>query len=209
MVTAGLRRVPTPTGTAHITIDSAGENAIVAVAGANAAVTLSKSDRAVIAHTQALLLQLEIPIEIVVAAAVVAHGAGARVILTPAPGPSLPAELARLVNLLTPNEREAVALTGASSAEQAAELLLAEVPAVAVTLGARGCIYRERGGPSFLIPTFPVAAVDTTGAGDTFAGALAVALAEGRPVEAALRWAMAAAALSAQREGAVPSIPYR
>jgi len=209
VITAGLRRVPLPTGTAHITIDSAGENAIVAVVGANAAVALSERDRAVITSTQALLLQLEIPLEIVVTAAALAHEAGARVILTPAPGPRLPAELSRLVDLLIPNESEALALTGASSGDQAAGLLLAEVPAVAVTLGARGCIYRERGGPSLLLPAFPVAAVDTTAAGDTFAGALAVALAEGRSVEAALRWAMAAAALSVQREGAIPSIPYR
>src|ERR1019366_7804097 len=138
VITAGLRRVSMPTGTAHITIDSAGENAIVTIAGANAGVSLNERDRAVIASTQALLLQLEIPLEIVVAAAAVAHGAGAHVILTPAPGPSLPAELSRFVDLLIPNESEAVALTGASSGDQAADLLLAEVPAVAVTLGARG-----------------------------------------------------------------------
>src|ERR1035437_1630019 len=155
VITAALRPVSMPTGTAHITIDSAGENAIVTIAGANAGVSLNERDRAVIASTQALLLQLEIPLEIVVAAAAVAHGAGAHVILTPAPGPSLPAELSRFVDLLIPNESEAVALTGASSGDQAADLLLAEVPAVAVTLGARGCIYRERGGPSPPLPAFP------------------------------------------------------
>ena len=110
-----------------------------------------------------------------------------------------------------PNEHEAATLTGISGdPERAAAALLAHVPEVVITLGARGCLYASRAQPepvAVLAP--PVTAVDTTGAGDTFVGALAVALAEGRPMTDALTWASSAAALSVQRPGAATSMPYR
>lgn len=108
-----------------------------------------------------------------------------------------------------PNEYEAVTLTGRTDPREAAIALLEVVPEVVVTLGAVGSLYVARGTEPLLVPAPRVTAVDTTGAGDTFAGALAVALAEEKPVREALSWAAAAAALSVQREGASVSMPYR
>uniref|UniRef100_UPI000B069FA8 PfkB family carbohydrate kinase n=1 Tax=Streptomyces niveus TaxID=193462 RepID=UPI000B069FA8 len=91
----------------------------------------------------------------------------------------------------------------------AAEVLLRQVPEVVITLGAAGCLYAARGAEPVTVPAPKVTAVDTTGAGDTFVGALAVAIGEGRPMDAAARWASAAAALCVQRHGASTSMPYR
>lgn len=208
----GLRTTAAPTGTAHITVDSAGSNAIVIIAGANAEMAgLSAADREVIAACDMLLLQLELPVAAVALAAAAAHRAGTRVLLTPAPVPAapLPPGLLSHVDLLVPNEPEARALTGQAAAEAAVSALLRLVPAVVITLGAGGCTYGDRSGARIRVPAPSVRAENTTGAGDTFTGALAVALAEGAPVAAALRWAAAAAALSVQQQGASSSMPHR
>ncbi|MEN3538203.1 ribokinase [Microbispora sp. ZYX-F-249] len=205
--TGGLRVVPGPSGVAHIVVQDGGDNSIIVVPGANGAVTgPSPRDAETIGRSDALLLQLELPMDAVVAAARVP---GAEVILTPAPAVPLPAELLEAVGLIVPNEHEAAALTGRDDPRDALEALLDLVPEAVVTLGARGALYGSRDGTRLREPAVPVRAVDTTAAGDTFAGALAVARSEGRDPARALRFASAAAALSVQREGASTSMPRR
>jgi ribokinase len=206
-----LRTVPGSSGIAHIVVDDDAGNSIIVIPGANGSLTgPAPEDTAVIGVSSALLLQLELPMEAVVAAAHAARSAGGvPVILTPAPARELPGELLDAVDVLVPNEHEAAALTGATDPEDAVRQLLERVPEVVVTLGSQGALYAARNGERLRVPQFPVTAVDTTGAGDTFAGALAVARAEGRPLAEALRFASAAAAISVQREGASTSMPTR
>jgi ribokinase len=186
------RTVEGTSGTAHIVVDDEGGNAIV-----------------VIATADALLLQLEIPLSAVIAGAEAARRHDVRTILTPAPAQPLPPELLVATRLLVPNEHEATALTGRADPREAAAILLDQVPEVIVTLGAAGSLYAARGTEPSAVPAPRATAVDSTGAGDTFGGALAVALAEGRPTRDAPGWAAAAAALSVQRPGATASMPYR
>ncbi|RSS52004.1 ribokinase [Streptomyces sp. WAC01280] len=205
-----LRTAEGPSGTAHIVVDDEGGNAIVVVPGANAALTsLSHGDEALIGTADALLLQLELPLSVVVEGAATARRLGVRTVLTPAPAQPLPPELLAAIDLLVPNEHEAAALTGLTDPRAAAQALLRDVPEVVVTLGAAGSLYAARDAEPVTVPAPRVTAVDTTAAGDTFVGALAVALGEGRPVPEALAWAQTAAALSVQREGASTSMPYR
>ncbi|MEU9706523.1 ribokinase [Streptomyces sp. NPDC047981] len=205
-----LRTVEGPSGTAHIVVDDEGGNAIVVVPGANGTVTsLDHGDEALIANADALLLQLELPLSAVTEAAVTARRLGVRTVLTPAPAQQLPPELLAATDLLVPNEHEAAALTGLTDPRAAATALLALVPEVVVTLGASGSLYAARGSEPFAVPAPRVPAVDTTAAGDTFVGTLAVALGEGRPVREAMAWASTAAALSVQHAGASSSMPYR
>ncbi|MFE0134695.1 ribokinase [Streptomyces sp. NPDC059037] len=206
-----LRTVDTAaTGTAHIVVDDEGGNAIVVIPGANGTLTaLAPGDEGLIASADTLLLQLEIPVEGVLAAAQAARRHGVRTVLTPAPAQQLPPELLAATDLLVPNEHEAATLTGITDPHAAAKALLDQVPEVVVTLGARGSLYAARDAEPVLVEAPHVTAVDTTGAGDTFVGTLAVALAEGRSVPEALAWASTAAALSVQRPGASASMPYR
>ncbi|MDX3247395.1 ribokinase [Streptomyces sp. ME18-1-4] len=205
-----LRTVESPSGTAHIVVDDEGGNAIVVVPGANGTVDhLVPGDEVLISSADALLLQLEVPLAAVVAGARAARAHGVRTILTPAPAQPLPPELLAATDLLVPNEHEATALTGRTDPREAATALLDSVPEVVVTLGSAGSLYAARGAEPLTVPAPHVAAVDSTGAGDTFVGALAVALGEERPVREALAWAAAAAALSVQRPGASASMPYR
>ncbi|WP_335940898.1 ribokinase [Streptomyces sp. PTD5-9] len=212
-----------PSGTAHIVVDDLGANSIVVIPGANGALTeLGPGETAAIAAAGLLLLQLELPLSVVTQGARTARDHGVRTILTPSPvrpspgagprasgGCPLPSELLDRVDLLVPNEHEAAALTGVTDPRAAAGILLQRVPAVVITLGAKGCLYAARGGEPARFPAPEVTAVDTTGAGDTFVGALAVALSERRPVPEALAWASSAAALCVQRPGASVSMPYR
>ncbi|MFI9149040.1 ribokinase [Streptomyces sp. NPDC053367] len=208
--TDSLRTVEGPSGTAHIVVDDEGGNSIVVIPGANGTVDhLSPGDEGLIASADALLLQLEIPLAAVLAGAQAARAHGVRTILTPAPAQPLPIELLAATDLLVPNEHEAATLTGRTDARAAAVALLEEVPEVVVTLGSAGCLYAARGADPVTVPAPQVTAVDSTGAGDTFVGTLAVALGEGRPMPEALRWAAEAAAMSVQREGASTSMPYR
>ncbi|MFF2132737.1 ribokinase [Streptomyces olivochromogenes] len=205
-----LRTTEGPSGTAHIVVDDEGGNAIVVVPGANATVDhLAPGDEVLIAGADALLLQLEIPLAAVLAGAEAARRHRVRTILTPSPVQSLPPELLASIDLLVPNEHEAAALTGVTDPHEAATALLDQVPEVVVTLGAAGSLYAARGAEPLTVPAPRVTAVDSTGAGDTFVGTLAVALAEGRPMRAALAWASTAASLSVQRVGASSSMPYR
>ncbi|MEV6291758.1 ribokinase [Streptomyces sp. NPDC004059] len=205
-----LRTVEGPSGTAHIVVDDEGANSIVVIPGANGTVDhLSPGDEGLIASADALLLQLEIPLRAVVLGAQAARRHGVRTVLTPSPAQPLPPELLDATDLLVPNEYEAITLTGRTDPREAAADLLHLVPEVVVTLGATGSLYLARGTDPLVIPAPQVTAVDSTGAGDTFVGALAVALAEEKPVREALSWAAAAAAISVQRAGASVSMPYR
>ncbi|MFI1000956.1 ribokinase [Streptomyces galbus] len=205
-----LRTVEGPSGTAHIVVDDEGGNSIVVVPGANGTVErLAPGDEGLIASADVLLLQLEIPLAAVVAGARTARAHGVRTILTPAPAQPLPPDLFDATDLLVPNEHEATTLTGRTDPLQAAIALLEVVPEVVVTLGESGVLYAARGEEPVAVPAPQVTAVDSTGAGDTFVGALAVALGEERPVREALAWAATAAALSVQRPGASASMPHR
>ncbi|MFF7445020.1 MULTISPECIES: ribokinase [unclassified Streptomyces] len=205
-----LRTMEGPSGTAHIVVDDEGGNAIVVIPGANGTVDhLAPGDDSLIAGADALLLQLEIPLAAVVAGAEAARAHGVRTILTPAPAQPLPIELLAATDLLVPNEYEATTLTGRVDPMAAATALLEEVPEVVVTLGSAGSLYLARDREPLTVPAPQVTAVDSTGAGDTFVGTLAVALGEGRPMREALQWAARAAALSVQRAGASASMPYR
>lgn len=205
-----LREVEGPSGIAHITVDGRGGNAIVVVPGANGAMTgPGEAEVAAISRTGVLLLQLELPLEAVIAAAREARAVGVSVILTPAPARPLPGELLDAVDVIVPNQHEAAAITGVAEPERALDALLERVPEVVITLGEEGVLYGSRDGERLRVPAVKVRAVDTTAAGDTFVGALAVARAEGRPPGQALRFASAAAALSVRKEGASTSMPGR
>jgi ribokinase len=206
----GLRQVPGPSGIAHIMVDDDGANSIIVVPGANGTITgPSGEDLAAIASSSVLLLQLELPMAAVVAAAQAGNVAGVPVFLTPAPAQPLPAELLEAVTTIVPNEHEAAAITGVQGAEAALEALLELVEEAVITLGSDGALYGSRSGERLRVPAVKVDAVDTTAAGDTFVGALAVARTERMPVADALSFAATAAALSVQREGASTSMPTR
>jgi ribokinase len=205
-----------PSGTALIIVGRHGENCIAVASGANSHLTPADVRKAADAfrHARAVLVQLEIPLPAVETAVRLAAAAAVPVILNPAPARKLPARLLPKIFLLTPNETEAEILTGIrvrdeASAARAAERLRARgVQNVIITLGARGAWISS---PAVCgrIPAFKVKPVDATGAGDVFNGALAVALAEGKSLLDAARFAAAAAAISVTRRGAQPSIPVR
>lgn len=203
-------------GTAVITVNDAAENTIIIVPGANGQVGADDLARLaeVLAGASALLLQLEVPLEAVVAAAQAARARGVPVILDPAPAQELPAELYAATDIITPNEIEAAmlvgfAIDGEASAARAAEQLLARgVRKAVIKLGARGAFWHD-GAASGFIPAFKVQAIDTVAAGDAFNGGLAAALDAGLPLAEALRWGMATGALSTTKAGAQPSLPRR
>jgi ribokinase len=211
-VHAGLVR-PTPgelTGTATIPVEAVGgENLIVVVPGANAVLLPADVDVAELRQAAVVLLQLETPLETVLAAAGAAAGI---VVLNPAPPQPLPADLLALVDVLVPNEHELLRLTGADPGERGpAELVeLARglgAGSVVVTLGARGALVVPVEGDAVLQAPPSVQAVDTTGAGDCFCGALAQALAREEPLAGAVRYAVAAAAASTTGPGARGALP--
>lgn len=203
-----------PSGTALILVDAKGQNVISVALGANG--TLSPKDlepfKADIQNSSVLLLQLETPLETVAWAAKTAHAAGVSVILNPAPARTLPSSLYRSIDWITPNETEAEFLTGvkvmdAASAAKATKILMrCGTKHVIITMGAKGCWSGDEGR---LFPAKKVKAVDCVAAGDTFNGAFAAAIAEGRSISDAIAFAQKASAISVTRRGAQPSIPYR
>jgi ribokinase len=200
-----------PTGLALITVDEEGENHIVVVPGANGHVTQDDVDtvRDLIAASDIVILQLEIPLESVAHAARLAREGGAKVILNPSPAQPLDPDLLELVDVLVPNRKEVGRVSGLGDLDPAAAarlLLDTGVGAVVVTLGAQGAVIvtRDR---EIDVPAFPARPVDTTGAGDAFVGNLAHALEQGESLQDAVRFAAAAAALSVQKQGAQPSMP--
>jgi ribokinase len=205
-----------PTGTALIFFDAQGENYLGVAPGANAAFTPERAleGEALIADASVLLLQMEIPAATTEAILGLAGAHGTRVIFNYAPAGDLAVPVGPAMTGLIVNETEAAALAGRpvtdpSEAATVAAVLRERGPEfVVVTLGAAGA-HVESDGVRALVPAFPVDPVDTTAAGDTFCGALAVALAEGNALDAAARFANAAAALAVTRVGAQPSIPRR
>jgi ribokinase len=205
-----VRRVTAATGQAFIAVDPAGENTIIVASGANATMTaLEPADVAALSLGAVLLMQLELPFEIVVEAAAVARASGVLVMLNAAPARAVPGELLANLDVLIVNEHEARLVGGSADLSEAASALAAQVPRLIVTLGAAGSVLFEAGGEVARIGAPTVTAVDTTGAGDTFCGAFAAAIAEGQDFAPAARFATAAAALSVQAIGAVPSVPLR
>lgn len=203
-------------GLALIIVEKSGQNTIVTVAGANGQLLPEDIDRlrAVIETSDVVLLQLEVPLATVHRTIEIARETGKRVILDPAPIPDGLADEFLQVDLICPNEREAEQLTGLSietpkQIEAAARALHQRgAKHVVITLGEQGAyLLDERGGR--LIPPFPTDVVDTTAAGDAFAGALAVWWAEGATVEDAVRFGNAAGAIASSRLGAQPSIGSR
>ncbi len=216
-----LETVPGTSGVALIFVAENGQNSIIVVPGANNELrpcdVEAQSSR--ISAGDIVLLQLENPVETVLAGARAARQQGARVILDPAPAPGvpLPDELFSLVDLLTPNETEAAILAGLPpgriTPERAAiiarDLQQMGAPAVIMKLGEQGCLLLDEGAQTTLVRAPEVNAVDTTAAGDVFNGALAVALSEGAELLDACRFAVNAAALSVTRLGTQIATPSR
>ncbi|MCH2202864.1 MAG: ribokinase [Fuerstiella sp.] len=205
-----------PSGMAIVAVEQSGQNSIMVVPGANARLGAHdvRAFRNVIAAADVVLLQLEIPMDTVAMAIQTARETGVRMILDPAPVPhKFPDDLFN-VDVLCPNESEAAMLSGCpvETIEEAAvaadKLHQQSLRQVVVTLGDCGAMVSDGDSPSLINP-FEVTAVDTTAAGDAFAGALAVRWAEGADFRNAVHFANAAGALAASREGAQPGMPTR
>jgi len=205
-----------PTGMAFITVNHEGENSIIVISGANG--ILSKTDilnsSLVIAQSDILLAQLEIPLPSVAMAIDVARKHGVKVVLNPAPAQLIDPEILKNVNILTPNRIEAEMLTGLDLSENASLPLAADqlhdmgVEIVLITLGSQGAFisgYNRQ----YILPSIKVQAVDTAGAGDVFNGVIAAHYpTDPDSLEETVAMAITAAGLSIQNVGAQASIPY-
>ncbi|MDR7401723.1 MAG: ribokinase [Armatimonadota bacterium] len=205
-----------PTGTAIILVDDEGENTILVVLGANATLTPAHVTAGLAAHwgsLNAVLVNFEVPEDAVAAAVQQAASRGIPVIVDAGPPRRYDPQVWGRADIISPNELELATLVGHPVGEgdqvSAAQELLATGPrAVVLKRGARGALVVTRDA-ALAVPTFPVRVVDTTGAGDAFSGALAVALAEGRPLPDAVRFANAAGALATTRVGTLTVMPRR
>ncbi len=205
-----------PSGVALIMVDEHGENSIAVASGANAALSQADVDSAMkaIAECDIVLMQLETPIETVEYAARLAHGMGKRVVLNPAPAHALPDSLLQCLYMLIANETEAEFISGTQitdmdSVARAADIICDKgVENVVITLGRKGAFVKEKG-TYHQIPGHKVKAVDATAAGDTFCGAVCVALAEEHTLTEAVEFANRCAAVTVTRRGAQASLPYR
>jgi ribokinase len=202
-----------PTGVALIMVDAAGENQIAVASGANAALTGDQVAAALAMEAPAAgavcLIGFEVGDDAVRAAAAWAAKHHLTCIVNPAPARPLPAGLAAIGPILTPNREEAMELSGEADPEAAAIVLRYETRApVLVTVGADGVVAADDAGIDHLA-ALTLEALDTTGAGDAFNGILAAELAGGAPLREAIRWAIAGAGLSTQRQGARPGLPTR
>ncbi len=208
-----IREKETPSGVALILVNQKGENMIAVAPGTNSRLTAEDVQAAekAIGEADCLLVQLEVPLEAVREAIQLAHRHKVRVILNPAPAKKLPDDLLENVSYLTPNETEATLFAGGNKGLKESDFLAGlpakiRVPNLVVTLGSRGaCLLSQ--GKMVSVPGFKVTAVDTTGSGDAFNGALAVALANGMGPYDAVLYANAAGALAATKIGAQPSMP--
>ncbi|KXF82838.1 ribokinase [Enterovibrio coralii] len=205
-----------PTGIAMIQVSDSGENSICISAEANAKLTAEVIEPELERIRQAdfLLMQLETPMDGIEYAAKEAKAHNTKVILNPAPARELPESLLACIDIITPNETEAEVLTGvkvedeATAGEAATKLHAKGIETVMITLGAKG-VYVSQNDAGKIVPGFRVEATDTTAAGDTFNGAFVTGLMEGMPLESAIKFAHAAAAISVTRFGAQTSIPTR
>jgi ribokinase len=205
----------TPSGTALIIVNNEGENCIVVAPGANA--NLLPADIALIEdfnEAELILMQLEIPIATIEAVIKNAKRKDQKIMINPAPAQHLDDALLQDLFLITPNENEATLLTGITvvdqiTASQAAEVFLNKgVQNVIITLGKQGAFFQNNN-TAFITVAPAVKAIDTTAAGDTFSGAIAVAITEGMDWKQAVQFAVQAASVSVTRMGAQPSVPYR
>ena len=206
------------TGSAFIFLEAAtGQNAIIVAQGAAARISPAdvQANRALIEGAGIFITQLEQPLDAALAGLQIARRAGVTTILNPAPAAPLSDEILALVDIITPNESEAEALTGLPvtslpEAEAAADVLIARgVGAAILTLGENGVLYRKNGQSLHVPARAPGRVRDTTGAGDAFNGGLAVALGEGLPIKDALHFGCAVAGISVTRPGAAASMPSR
>lgn len=203
-----------PTGSAFVMVAPTGENAIVVVPGANAdSVTLMRQvDDAVaqLGSSDVLLTQLEVPVDVVTAAMAMAHERGAITILNAAPSQVLPDDLLEATDILVVNQHECADIAGPiyANTSEAALALTERVETVVVTLGSSGALTARSGEVRRFAAHF-VPVVDTTAAGDTFCGAMAAELAAGASLSHAIKFGMAAAAITVQRPGSAASIPHR
>jgi len=205
-----------PSGVALINVDEKGENCIAVASGANGDVTEAdiESLKGIIKESSILIMQLEMPVECVLKAARIAHEAGVFVLLNPAPYRPLPEEIYQYISLITPNQTESGFMTGVevhdekTAAEAAAKLRGKGVKDILMTMGSKGSMGFTSEG-SFFTPSYKVVAADTTGAGDTFCGALAVALTEGLSLPQAASFATGASAIAIQKMGAQEAMPTR
>jgi len=196
-VSGVMFEVGVPTGVALISVSPEGENQITVASGAN--LQVSDSDVMNLSMCDAVLCQLEVPVQAVIAALAAEVDRGLFAVNL-APAIEVPGSLLRQADLLIVNEIEATFYGDALHTGKGL---------VAVTLGGEGAVLYRAGAEIARVPAFDVPVVDTTGAGDTFCGALVLALAEGQGEDAALRFASAAAALAVTRAGAQPSLPRR
>lgn len=204
------------TGIAMIQVAESGENSIVISAGANGHLdeTVVAEFQSEITQADCLLMQLETPLPAIIQAAKIAKENNTQVVLNPAPARALPDELLSLLDMITPNETEVEILTGIKVVDETSAKLAAQafhqkgIEKVLITLGSKGVFVSENG-QGEIVAGFRVNAVDTTAAGDTFNGALVTAMLEDKPLNEAIRFAHAAAAISVTRKGAQPSIPSR
>lgn len=209
---SAVRTVAQATGSAYVVVDAAGENAIVVHPGANAElVDLDETELGVVAAAGVLLCQLEVPLATVTAAVRHARASAVRTVLNAAPAAALPDDLVAALDVLVVNEQEALAVAQVQGdVEAALEVLLQRVPEVVVTLGADGALVGVRGAGTTRVPGVAArSVVDTTGAGDVFAGALVAAQSRGLPLLEAVAYACAAASLSVEQPGAAASAPTR
>jgi ribokinase len=210
--TTGVLTGDAPTGVALITVDPSGDNSIVVSPGANARLTAADvtGARELLAAARVVSLQLEIPLESVAAAVATATEAGTRVVLNPSPPAALPREVLAGCDPLVVNEHEARFLLGAGAGDTpeawAAGLLALGPRSVVVTLGAGGALVATAGG-TVHVPSPRVEAVDTTGAGDSFTGALSWRLGAGDDLETAVRFAVRVGAVAVTKPGAQESFP--
>jgi ribokinase len=207
-----IKEVAGPSGSAIILVDGRGENCIVLSAGANQSVTLDKITSDFIKQSKILLLQLEISPEIVYEAIDIAHAAGTKILLNPAPAIQLRQEIYAKLDYLIPNETEATLLTGVNvndlpSAQKAAQVLLERgTKTVIITLGAEGALLATQD-QNVHIPSIKVNAIDTTAAGDAFIGGFACAQVQNYSLKESVRFACCAGALAATKKGAQISLP--
>lgn len=210
----GITADGVPTGTACITVVN-GDNFIVLNPGANDLLTpeIIEEKAELIRKTDYVIMQLEIPVDSVLRAAVIAKDAGTSVVLNPAPVKELPDEIYRLIDIMIPNEYEAMLLTGISTDNEQGcraaveDLRKKGVKTVIITLGDRGCVYND-GDRIIFHPAGKADVVDTTSAGDSFIGALCCKLSSGNSLPESIDYATKVAAVTVSRRGASESIPY-
>lgn len=203
IVADAIATVDAPTGRALIGVDDSGENFIMVVPGANAALTpdMVRHAAPALRSARVLLLQLEVPHDVIEEACKLAH-ATTLVVLNPAPAAVLPPHVLQRIDVLIPNEHELVHLGGAQ------HLLASGVTRLLITEGARGAVVLDSSGHAERIEPWPVVPVDSTAAGDAFCGVFAASLAKGLSWSSSAHHAAIGGALATTRRGAIPSLPY-